>query len=224
MRATGELGWFKITGEAAIAAGIRRIEAVAGTAVADWARTESARQDERFSGLLRKKNELPPLPEIRQWDQPATLLEEIEARATHLRRLEGEVHDWEKQQAKAAESALQQRAAAVAEELAGSLAGATSCVAHVPEAEGNLLQAVADLLKTRVPGPVVLAGSHDGRVHLVANVPKGVTPGANQIIQEMAPLVGGKGGGRPENARGSGKDVSRIDEALAKARLLLGLA
>ena len=44
---------------------------------------------------------------------------------------------------------------------------------------------------------------------------------AGKIIQQIAPIVGGKGGGKPENARGGGKDASKLDEALAKARSLL---
>jgi alanyl-tRNA synthetase len=44
---------------------------------------------------------------------------------------------------------------------------------------------------------------------------------ANKLIQQIAPIVGGKGGGRPENAQGAGKDASKIAEALAKARELL---
>ena len=45
---------------------------------------------------------------------------------------------------------------------------------------------------------------------------------AGKIIQAIAPIVGGKGGGRPDNARGGGKDVGKLDEALAKAKSLLG--
>jgi alanyl-tRNA synthetase len=45
---------------------------------------------------------------------------------------------------------------------------------------------------------------------------------AGKIIQQIAPIVGGKGGGKPDNARGGGKDASKLDEALAKARSLLG--
>jgi alanyl-tRNA synthetase len=45
---------------------------------------------------------------------------------------------------------------------------------------------------------------------------------AGKIIQTIAPIVGGKGGGRPDNARGGGKDASKLDEALAKARTQLG--
>ena len=45
---------------------------------------------------------------------------------------------------------------------------------------------------------------------------------AGKIIQQIAPIVGGKGGGKPDNARGGGKDASKLGEALAKARSLLG--
>ena len=45
---------------------------------------------------------------------------------------------------------------------------------------------------------------------------------AGKLIQQIAPIVGGKGGGRPDNARGGGKLVEKLDEALAKARSLLG--
>ena len=45
---------------------------------------------------------------------------------------------------------------------------------------------------------------------------------ANKIIQEIAPIVGGKGGGRPESAQGGGPDASKIDKALAEAKKLLG--
>ena len=45
---------------------------------------------------------------------------------------------------------------------------------------------------------------------------------AGKIIQQIAPIVGGKGGGKPDNARGGGKDVTKLDEALAKAKSLVG--
>ena len=45
---------------------------------------------------------------------------------------------------------------------------------------------------------------------------------AGKIIQQIAPLVGGKGGGKPDNARGGGKDATKLDEALTKAKALLG--
>ncbi|MGB8464715.1 MAG: DHHA1 domain-containing protein, partial [Terrimicrobiaceae bacterium] len=62
-----------------------------------------------------------------------------------------------------------------------------------------------------------------GSVALIAAVAPAFTSKiqAGKIIQQIAPIVGGKGGGRPESAQGGGKDPSKVDEALAKARSLL---
>jgi alanyl-tRNA synthetase len=86
-----------------------------------------------------------------------------------------------------------------------------------------MLQGVVDALKSHFPGPIFLAGALEGRVALIASIPKEMTAQfqANKLIQEIAPIVGGKGGGRPDNAQGAGKDVAKIDEALARARELL---
>ena len=91
------------------------------------------------------------------------------------------------------------------------------------DGDGKLLQAVADALKSKFNGPIFLVGATNGSVALVASVPKEMTSTfqANKLIQQIAPIVGGKGGGRPENAQGAGKDSSKIAEALAKARELL---
>jgi alanyl-tRNA synthetase len=61
------------------------------------------------------------------------------------------------------------------------------------------------------------------RVSLIATVPKELTSKfqAGKLIQEIAPIVGGRGGGRPELAQGGGTEVTKIEEALAKARALL---
>jgi alanyl-tRNA synthetase len=135
--------------------------------------------------------------------------------------LEAEVHDWEKAQSKAAEADLQSRAATIANELAAG-DGDGFRVARVPEADGKLLQAVTDALKTRFEGPIFLAGEKEGRVALIAAVPKALTNRfqAGKLIQETAPLVGGKGGGRPELAQGGGPDATQIEVALSRARAL----
>ena len=71
---------------------------------------------------------------------------------------------------------------------------------------------------------VVLGGTANSAVALVATVSPDLTKKvqAGKIIQGIAPVVGGKGGGRPDNARGGGKDTSKLDEALLKAKGLLG--
>jgi alanyl-tRNA synthetase len=226
VRATGEIGWFKIVSESAIAAGIRRIEAVAGDKVMKWADQEAARQEEKFEMLARKKSSIAPLPAFARSEKAAAVLNSIDERAAHLKQLEAEVHNWEKQKAKVAEAELQRRAAEIATELATSGSEKDFCVAEIPDGDAALLQAVVDLLKTRISGPVFLASSSNGRVDLVAAVPKELTSKiqANDLIRQVAPLIGGKGGGRPESARGAGKDASKLPEALAKARELISSA
>jgi alanyl-tRNA synthetase len=223
VRSTGEIKSFRIVKEEAIAAGIRRIEAVAGDALIDWAVRESARQQEKFEMLLRKKPDLEPLPDFGKDAKPDTVLAKIDNRAAHLEKLEVEVRDWEKQSAKTAGAELQSRAATIANELAASHATDASLVAEVPDADGKMLGAVVDVLKGKFSGPVFLAGVSDGRVALIASVPKELTSKfqANKLIQEIAPIVGGKGGGRPENAQGAGNDPTKLEAALAKARSLL---
>ena len=96
-------------------------------------------------------------------------------------------------------------------------------IAHnLGDADGDFLQAVADALKGRFAGVVVLGGGAGGTVALVATVSAEFTAKAQagKIIQAIAPVVGGKGGGRPDQARGGGKDPTQLDAALSKARTL----
>jgi alanyl-tRNA synthetase len=223
VRATGEIGPFRIVKEEAIAAGTRRIEAVAGNAAREWAKQEAARQQEKFETLTRKKPDIAVLPDFQDDAPTAEMLTQIDARGTHLEKVDAEVREWEKKTAKSAEAELKSRAAQIAGELARSHAGKDFAVAEVPDADGRLLQAVADSMKSKFKGPIFLAGTRDASVALIAYVPAALTGKfqANKLIQQIAPIVGGKGGGRPESAQGAGKDASKINEALAKARELL---
>jgi alanyl-tRNA synthetase len=224
VRATGEIDSFRIVSESAIAAGIRRIEAVAGDAAKAWAEREAGRQQEKFEALSQKKPELAALPAFGGASHTSSLLQQIDARAAHLEKLEGEVHEWEKKNAKAADTRLRSRAAEVAKELAASHLGQEFCVAEVKEADGKFLQAVVDALRSQFKGPIFLAGTSDGSVSLIAAVPKELTAKlqADKLIQQIAPIVGGKGGGRPEGARGAGKDASKTSQALDEARKIIG--
>jgi alanyl-tRNA synthetase/REP element-mobilizing transposase RayT len=224
VRSTSEIGSFRIVSEFAIAAGIRRIEALAGEAARIWAKQEAVRQQEKFKMLARKKSDVAVLPMFEANAETAAMLENIDVRAAHLKKLEAGVHEWEKQNAKASEASLRSRAAALADALAQSHAGKKSCVSLIPEADGKLLQAVVDALKQKFRGPIILAGAANGSVALIASIPSELVSEiqANKIIQEIAPIVGGKGGGRPDNARGAGKSVAKIGDALARARALIG--
>ena len=199
-RATGEIGLFRILAESAVAAGVRRIEAIAGLPALDKARADE--------GLIRsmaaKLNS--PLGELEK---------KLEALLTHNRELE-----------KALKAAAQREASGRARELlpqAETVNGVPALIANLGEADGETLQTVVDVLKSQFSGVILLGGHSAGAVALVAAVTPEFTAKvqAGKLIQTIAPLVGGKGGGRPDGARGGGKDASRLGEALAKARTLL---
>ncbi|MGZ5005677.1 MAG: alanine--tRNA ligase, partial [Chthoniobacterales bacterium] len=175
VRSAGEIGPFRIVKEEAIAAGTRRIEAVAGDAACEWAKQEAARQQEKFETLARRKSDIPVLPAFDDDAATAEMLKQIDARAAHLEKVDTEVREWEKKTAKSAESDLKSRAAQIASELALTHAGENFCVVEVPDADGKLLQAIVDALKSKFKGPIFLAGTRDASVALVAYVPSTLT-------------------------------------------------
>jgi alanyl-tRNA synthetase len=223
VRTTGEIESFRIVREEAIAAGVRRIEAVSGEAARQWAKEEAERQQKKFEMLARKKSDVAALPVFEEGAETRAMLDEIDMRAGHLEKVEADVREWEKKGAKASDAQLKNRAAEIAKELATAHAAKRNVVAEVRDADAKLLQAVGDALKSRIKGPIFLAGAANERVALLAVVPKEFSAKlqANKLIQEIAPIVGGKGGGRPESAQGSGTDVSKIEMALAEAERLI---
>jgi alanyl-tRNA synthetase len=200
-RATGEIGLFRIVSEAAVAAGVRRIEAVAGLTAYDLA----SQQLQLIRSLAGKINS--PIGELEK---------KIDAMLAHQKELEKQL-----------KSAQQREASNAASELLGRvhITNEIPAIIHnLGGVDGDFLQAVADSLKGRFPGVIVLGGAANGSVALVAAVSPEFTAKvqAGKIIQAIAPIVGGKGGGKPDNARGGGKDATKVDEALAKAKSLLG--
>jgi len=196
VRATGELGLFRIAAESAIAAGIRRIEAVCGLE----AYQRSNEELQLIKTLAGKVNS--PTGELEK---------KIEALLGHQKDLEKLVKTMQQKQAT---------------ELARDLAAKARTVGAMPfivenlgAVEGEFLRAVADGLRSQFHGVVVLGGAANNAVALVATVSPEFTKRfqAGKIIQSIAPLVGGKGGGRPDNARGGGKDVGKLGEALTEA-------
>ena len=199
-RATGEIGLFRIVSEAAIAAGVRRIEAIAGL--------EAWRRAGEEVAMLKTVAERLATPIV-------DLDKKIENLLAQQKELEKQL------------KAMQQKDAASA---AKSLAARAAVIHGVPalierfDADGDTLQGMVNELKGQLKGVIVLGGAANNAVALVASVSPEYTAKvqAGKINQQIAPMVGGKGGGRPDNARGGGKDVSKLDEALAKARSLLG--
>ena len=200
-RATGEIGLFRIVAESAIAAGVRRIEAVAGLE----AYKQADQQIQLIKSVAGKLNT--PVAELEK---------KIESLLAQQKELEKQLKS--AQQKEAAETA---RTLVVKAQTLGSV---QAIVENLGSADGDLLQSIADSLKGQFKGVVVLGGALGDSVSLVATVSPELTKQiqAGKIIQTIAPIVGGKGGGRPDNARGGGREVGKLDEALTKARSLLG--
>ena len=199
-RATGEIGLFRIVGENAIAAGVRRIEAVAGLEAYGLAHS----QLQLIRSLAGKINS--PMHELEK---------KVDLLLAQQKELE-----------KSLKSAIQRNAAQTASWLvtrAQEVNEIPLITQIFPDSNADYLQAVADALKGRFKGVVVVGGSEDGSVALVASVSPEFTAKvqAGKLIQQIAPIVGGKGGGKPDNARGGGKDPARLDEALAQVKSLL---
>ena len=199
-RATGEIGLFRIVSEAAVAAGVRRIEAVAGISAYDLAN----QQLQLIKSIAGKINS--PVGELEK---------KIESLLAQQKELE---------------KSLKQSIARSAGQASHWLLGRSQDVNGVPlitqifpDGDAEYLQAVVDALKGRFKGVVVLGGAANETVALVASVSSDFTAKvqAGKIIQTIAPIVGGKGGGKPDQARGGGKDATKLDEALAKVKSLL---
>jgi alanyl-tRNA synthetase len=203
VRGTGEIGLFRIISEGAVAAGVRRIEALAGAEALRAAESDR----ERLKAIAAQLGS--PLADLEK------KLESVIAQQKDLE--------------KALKSARQREAAGRAAGLLGqaeTIAGLPVIIADLGEADGDTLQAAAEALKAKFDGIIVLGGCANGSVSLVALVGPGHTEkiAAGKIIQSIAPHVGGKGGGRPEAARGAGKNPEGLTVALTAARELLAAA
>ena len=197
-RSTGEIGLFRLVSEGAVAAGVRRVEAVAGLEA-----YAVARADADLLKLLAGKVSA---------QGSADLEKKIEALLSQQKELE-----------KALKSAQQREASSRAKDLL-KLAENNAIVVNLGDVDGDYAMAVSDALKGQFDGIVVLAATGGGSVALFATVSKDhqAKVQAGKIIQTIAPIVGGKGGGKPDFARGGGKDVAKVDAALAEARRMVG--
>ena len=194
VRATGQLGAFKILSEGAISAGVRRIEAVAGQAALGFFREQAATQNKRIEELEAK---LADLNKSQEKDKAASVKRDAETYA---------------------ETALAKVDAAanvprIIENVTLGAAGA------------ELLPNILNALKGRkFKGVAVLAGVSEGTAHLAVSVSPEFTGrfNAGKLVQQLASIIGGKGGGKADQARGAGKDAGKVDALLKKAGTMLG--
>jgi alanyl-tRNA synthetase len=226
VRQSGRIGYFKILSEGAIAAGVRRIEAASGVALGERLHERIAKQDEQFAALKARKGDLVLLPISAAEASPEILAQVAESREESLRTANAAMVAHEKEQAKAAEADFQRRASAEAAELiagAREVNGIPLVTHQVADASAAYLAVLADAIKAQWQGVAILGAAEAGKIALLCGVAPAFSKKvqAGKIIQAMAPLVGGKGGGRPELAQGGGTQPEGWAAALAKAEELV---
>jgi alanyl-tRNA synthetase len=191
---TGDIGFFKITAEAGVAAGVRRIEAVTGEGATSYV-------DERERQLAGLASRLGARPEDAA-EKLAQLLEQ-------QRRLERELDVLRSRAAQAKSSDLAATAITI-----GTL---KLVAARVDGTEAKALRESIDVLKQRIgDAVVVLASGKDGKAALAAGVSGAALAQvkAGDVLAHVAAQIGGKGGGRPDFAQGGGDDSPLVDRAL----------
>jgi alanyl-tRNA synthetase len=202
VKATGDIGLFAIVSESGVAAGTRRIEAITGL--------------ESLRALQRDRDQLAGLAAALN-ARPAEINARIAALQEETKRLAREL-----QQARM-KAAMGGGAAGEAAD-AVDVAGIKLVAREVSGLDKDGLRALVDQHRDRIQsGVVILASPSDGKVAIVVGVTPDLTKRvpAGQVVKQLAPIVGGGGGGRPDFAEAGGKDPSKIAEMLTAAQGVL---
>ncbi|MFT4571333.1 MAG: alanyl-tRNA synthetase, partial [Candidatus Binatia bacterium] len=198
---TGDIGLLRVSSESGVAAGVRRIEAETGAGALESIRQRDALLAE-LSVLL--KSGVEDIPD-------------------RVQRLVGQARDLERQ--------LQKAVAGKSRDLVGELvaqardlAGSKVVVASVEGVDPKSLRGLSDQIRERlVSGVVVIASVTDGKVSVIVGATDDLTDrfNAGKIVRELAALVDGRGGGKPDFAQAGGNDPSGIPALVEKANELL---
>ena len=193
---TAKVGLFRIKSEGSVASGVRRIEAITGK--------------QTLAEIRRNQERIVRVAQMLKTTQ-AELESKLEAQIGELKDIKAKLEKF-KEEASLGEA----RSFLTAAKTVGSLKVIT---AQRDGMDPNAMRKLGDFLRDKESGVVgVLASVHDGKVTLLAvcgkdAVAKGVKAG--DIIKAIAPICGGKGGGKPDSAMGGGTEVSKVDDALA---------
>jgi len=195
-KATGDIGLFKIVSEAAISSGVRRVEAVTGLNAVAWVQQRDA--------VLRGAADALNVGTEHVIDRIGKLLDD-------KKQLEGQLADARLQARRAEAAASLQQAKRY-----GDVAAAVVRLDDVP---GKDLRALTESLRDQLgTGVVLVAGKDGGKVSLVVAVTADAVGRlhAGKIVGELAPIVGGRGGGKPDIAQAGGADASRLGDLGAR--------
>ena len=199
---TGEIGLFKVLSETSVAAGVRRIEGTTGLGV--------------LALLAEKENLIINCAKELKAQNPATI-------ASKAQSLQNEIKDVKREldsaNAKLAEIKTEGLLSGI--KTVGKFKLLTAKVDMKPDSARNL----CDTIKSKYSDSVaVFAAVNDGKLNFVASAGQdAVKLGAHagNILKDISAIAGGKGGGRPDNAMSGGRDLDKIEEALARVEEIL---
>jgi alanyl-tRNA synthetase len=196
---TGDIGVFKITSDRSLAAGVRRMEALTGPgAVAYFQKLDDATHQLASQAHV-SLDELPAY--VRSLQEKQKELEK------ELKQLKVKLATCGSAGARSSDDSV-------------DVDGVKLVARRVDDVTGGDLRNLADTFRTKIQsGVVVLGSATDGKVTLLTAVTKDLLDRvqANTLIAKLAPIVGGKGGGKPDLAQAGGKDADRLNEAIERA-------
>jgi alanyl-tRNA synthetase len=200
VKATGDIGAFKITADEAIASGVRRIRAITGFDAFERFREDERLIDRSLAALKTQRDQLPNA---------------IERLQEELKRTRKEYDDLK---LKVATGAVGGSGSTTNGDEAKDVAGIKVLAKTVEGLDANAGRQLSDTLLARLKsGVVVLGRKDDGKVGIIVRVSDDLTDRvkAGNVIREIAPIVGGKGGGKPDMAEGGGTIPEKLDEAIS---------
>jgi alanyl-tRNA synthetase len=221
LKTTRDAGAFVLTAEEGVAKGVRRVVGISGE-LAQAAIGLGEKLLKQINNRFRPGSDTSDtLPEFQQRlataEIPVLVRREIQARVADL-------HKQAKEQEKASAASSGEAVMDAVAELfkkAENVGGVTVVVGEVPAANADALRAGIDWVRNKTEASAVLLASvAEGKVTMVAGMSKAAVDRglkAGDLIKEVSPLVGGKGGGRPDMAQGGGPDASGLGSALARA-------
>jgi alanyl-tRNA synthetase len=196
VRRTGDIGLFKITGESSIASGVRRLTAVTGGGALAWLR-EVDRELDRAAAVMKVPRK--------------DLSKRIEGTLKRVKELEKKVEDLQVKGSASASSGQDVR----------EVNGVKVLTHRVDPADAKVFRGLADRYRDQLQSGVVGLGgtTADGKaLVLVAATKDLVEKGyrAGDMVKELAQMIGGTGGGKPDMAQAGGPDVAGIPQALER--------
>ena len=197
VRATGDIGVFKITSDESIASGVRRIRAVTGIDAYERFREDEEIIDEVASNLRTSRAELP------------AVIGKLQDELKKARR------EAEELKLKIATGAV--GSAATNGDEAREVAGVKVLAREASGLDAAGMRQLSDTLLARIKSGVVIIGrSNDGKASLIVRTSHDLTKRvpAGKVIKELAPIIGGKGGGKADMAEGGGNQPEKLAEAL----------